>query len=127
MLACYGMTCIHYDAECELDAVIHEKARINRDVAEQQDKLSDISKQYDRLKTLLEQKPQSRTRRENTSTTFATIKNNNSGTRYRRREETQNVLEYIHGGEEGALYGAWDFVAANATKHVMETLIGSYR
>lgn len=47
--------------------------------------------------------------------------------RYRRRHETKNVLEYIHGGEEGALLGAWDFVAANAKKEMMDTLFVKYR
>ena len=37
------------------------------------------------------------------------------------------MLEYIHGGEEGALLGAWDVLAANAKKETMDTLIGKYK
>lgn len=33
----------------------------------------------------------------------------------------------MHGGEEGAVYGAWDFIAANASKEVIDKLISSYR
>ncbi len=79
------------------------------------------------MKTLLDQKGYARTRRENTSTTLETITNTDSSTRYRRRKETKNVLEYIHGGEEGALLGAWDFVAANMKKEMMDNLIGKYK
>ncbi len=79
------------------------------------------------MKTLLDQKGYARTRRENTSTTLETITNTDSSTRYRRRKETKNVLEYIHGGEEGALLGAWDFVAANMKKEMTDNLIGKYK
>ena len=37
------------------------------------------------------------------------------------------MLEYIHGGEEGALLGAWDVLAANAKKETMDTLTGKYK
>ncbi|CAB4019375.1 Hypothetical predicted protein, partial [Paramuricea clavata] len=41
----------------------------------------------------------------------------------KQRGETKNVLEFIHGGENGALLGAWDFVSAEAPKAMMENLI----
>ena len=56
-----------------------------------------------------------------------TISNPNSGVRYRRRGETKNVLEFIDGGENGALLGAWDFVSGEGPKAMMENLIGNYR
>ena len=65
----------------------------------------EISKQYEKLKTLLDQKTQSRTHRLNTSTTLDTINNPNSGVRYRRRGETKNVLEFIHGGQGRSVRG----------------------
>ena len=37
------------------------------------------------------------------------------------------MLEYIHGGDEGALFGAWDFVASFASKEIIDKLISSYK
>ena len=37
------------------------------------------------------------------------------------------MLEYIHGGDEGALFGAWDFVASFASKEIVDKLISSYK
>ena len=31
------------------------------------------------------------------------------------------------GGKEGAIFGAWDFVATNASKENMDLFIGSYK
>lgn len=47
--------------------------------------------------------------------------------RYRRRQETKNAQEYIHGGKEGALLGAWDFLTANVSEKMMNTFIGKYK
>ncbi|XP_078372353.1 uncharacterized protein LOC144656016 [Oculina patagonica] len=63
----------------------------------------------------------------NTATTFEMVNNPHSSTRYRRRQETKNILEFIHGGEEGSIYGAWDYLQSNATKDQMEKFIGSYK
>ena len=37
------------------------------------------------------------------------------------------MREYIHGGDEGALYGAWDFLASFASKEIIDKLISSYK
>ena len=106
---------------------IREREDTVQQVTKQEEILTEISKQYEKLKTLLDRKDQCRTRRANTRTTLETITNGKSATRYRRREETKNVLEFIHGGEDGALFGAWDFLSANAPKETMENLIGKYK
>ena len=110
-----------------MNSSIEEQEKKNAEIAEKEKKLQEVTSQYDKLKTLLDQKGYARTRRENTSTTLETITNADSSTRYRRRKETKNVLEYIHGGEQGALLGAWDFVAANMKKEMMDNLIGKYK
>lgn len=46
-----------------------------------------------------------------------------SSTRYRRKTETKNMLEYIHGGVEGAIYGAWDFLTHAITAERLEQLL----
>ena len=37
------------------------------------------------------------------------------------------MLEFIHGGSEPSLYGAWDFLSANAREEIMSKLMGSYK
>jgi len=37
------------------------------------------------------------------------------------------MLQYIHGGEEGAILGAWDLIGAYATKETMDKLIACYK
>ena len=93
-----------------------DEEKLAQKICVQEQKLDEITVWYEKLKALLQQKQQSRTRRENTCTTLDTITSPNSGTRHCRRDETKNVLEYIHGGENAALLGAWDFVSANAPK-----------
>ena len=51
----------------------------------------------------------------------------NSSTRFQRRDKTKSVLQCVHGGEDGAIFGAWDFLSANATKTTIEGLIGKYK
>ena len=55
------------------------------------------------------------------------VTNVNSSTRYRRRQETKNVLEFIHGGKEGSLYGAWDYVSSTADNQTMDKLISGLK
>ena len=49
-------------------------------------------------------------RRQKTATNFDTINDNKNSTRYKRHNETKDILSYIHGGAEGAIFGAWDFL-----------------
>lgn len=58
---------------------------------------------------------------------MSTITDRSSSVRFRRRKETSNVLEYIHGGSFGAVCGAWDFLAANAPEETMNSLISTYK
>ena len=91
-----------------------------QEVEEQKKLMAEVQKQYEKLRILLEQKGYSKKRRENSATTFEMIDNYNSSTRYRRRWETQNILEFIHGGLDGAVYGAWDFLVANTEKSAFD-------
>ena len=75
----------------------------------------------------MDQKQYARTQRQNKPTTEATINDSGDSTRYKRQKETKNALEYIDGGEKGALYGAWDFLCRFATTELMEKLIIGYR
>ena len=75
----------------------------------------------------MEQKGFARKRRENAPTTETMINSSTSSTRYRRKEETKNILEYIHGGKESSLYGAWDYLKSHASTTLIEKLIVSYK
>ena len=90
-------------------------------------KLSEINREYGKIKLFLDQKGYSRARRMNTPTTFEMISDPKSSTRYRRRQDTTNILEFIHGGEEPSIYGAWDHIASHASKPVVEKLVCRYK
>ena len=55
------------------------------------------------------------------------ITNVNSSTKYRRRQETKNVLEFIHGRKEGSIYGAWGYISSTADNQTMEKLISGLK
>ena len=56
------------------------------------------------------------------------IKNPKSTTRYKRREETEEALRYIHGGLDGAIFDAWDFLVGNISDDtLLDKLISSYK
>ena len=61
------------------------------------------------------------------STFYEMINDYKSSTRYRRREETKSILEFIHGGSEPSLYGAWDFLASSASGEIMTKLMSNYK
>lgn len=96
-------------------------------VQQQEEKVNQLNEQYNKFKSLLDQKGFSVSRRQNTSTTYEMVTNVNSSTRYRRRQETKNVLEFIHGGKEGSLYGAWDYVSSSADNQTMDKLISGLK
>ena len=93
------------------------------EVKEQQDSLEALKKEFSRLKSMLGQTQQARSKRAQNADMIVDIR---SSTRYRRRQQSKDMLEYIHGGEEGAIFGAWDLIAACASKETMDKLIASY-
>ena len=97
------------------------------EVEEQENKLKQLKKQYDQFKVLLGQTQQARSMRMKNPTTYESVCDVKSSTKYRRRQETKDILVYIHGSEEGAVYGAWDIVAAYATSDTINKLFASYK
>ena len=96
-------------------------------VRQQEEKVNQLNEQYNKFKSLLDQKGFSVSRRQNTSTAYEMVTNVNSSTRYRRRQETKKVLEFIHGGKEGSLYGAWDYVSSSADNQTTDKLISGLK
>ena len=109
-----------------LDILERQKEDVEVELKDMEEKLHTVTKEYDKLKVLLEQK-HAKTLRQNTSTSSEMINNPNSSTRYRRRHETKNVLEFIHGGEEGSLHGAWDYLSSAAPQSQMEIFLKGYK
>ncbi|KAK3745923.1 hypothetical protein QZH41_010220 [Actinostola sp. cb2023] len=96
------------------------------------EQLSVITQQYEQVKSMvtllgLDYKQFSKSRRENNSTCKDMINDRNSSTRYRRRKETEKALKFIHGGESGSFYGAWDYIVANAPKELVSELLIGYK
>ena len=48
-------------------------------------------------------------------------------TRYSRYIETKDILEYIHGGGNGAIFGVWEYMSKNASKEQLENLMLDYK
>ena len=48
-------------------------------------------------------------------------------TRYNRYIETRDMLEYIHGGSDGAIFGVWEYMSKNASKEQLENLMLDYK
>ena len=76
---------------------------------------------------MLNQKQFSRTKRELNPTTFENINDSANRTHYNRRIETKNILEYIHGGLSGPLFGVWDFILGYRDETLIEKFIVSYK
>jgi len=114
-------------AEGELERLERSVEEKTLQVQQQEEKVKELNEQYHKFKSLLEQKGFSVSRRQNTTTTYEMVTNVNSSTRYRRRHETKNVLEFIHGGKEGSLHGAWDYVSSTADNQTMDKLISGLK
>ena len=107
--------------------VQEEYNNLNAKKMEVQEEYSELHVQFEKFKFIFGQKRSARTRRENTPTTFENINDNSNSTRYKRQKETKDVLQYIHGGSEGAIYGAWDFLKRHASNELIEKLLLSYK
>ena len=81
------------------------------ELEESEEKLQALKSQYDRFKSILGQTQQARGMGVKNLTTYEMISDTTNSTTYRRRQETKYVLEYIHGNEIVAIYGAWDIIA----------------
>lgn len=90
-------------------------------------KVEQLKQEFEKLKILLQHTNSARSKREKNPTTSFMIYDGSNSTRFQRRKESADILNYIHGGKEAAILGAWDFIESNASKDVMDKLIGSYK
>ena len=104
-----------------------EKKTFELKTKEVKTELDNLRAENDKLKLIFEQRASSRTRRENNPTTFEIITSRSSSMRFERKKESKNVLEYIHGGQFGALLGAWDYLQTNVDRSLMNKLVMGYK
>ena len=99
-----------------------EQAKQNLDVT-----LGKLANASDRLDAAQNEHVKKRTKRLKNPTTFELVHDHKSSTRYRRRCESKDVMEFIHGGQEGAVYGAWDLLLSLGSNKQVEHLITNYK
>lgn len=72
--------------------------------------LEEKQDEYKKLKSVIKQNLGSRTKRRSNPTTLDMVFDSNSSTKYRCRCESKGVMEFSHGGQKGAMFGAWDLL-----------------
>ena len=82
----------------EINSTVEENAMLK-------EKMDKVNKKFDKLHLLIEKKGYGKTKREKTPTSWETINDSSNCTRYSRQAGTKDLLSYIHGGVEAALYG----------------------
>ena len=107
---------------CEQSIILDDVIKDKTDLEEE---LVTLQRQYDKVKFLVGKSNHGKTKRMNNPTTLEVLNNitgTTKSTRYQRRGETKALLQYVHGGESGATYGAWDFLVANYENKKLEEL-----
>ena len=113
--------------EKEIEKAVDDKKRILNESRELQEAFEKLSTEYSETKKIFDQHECDRKRKENSATSFEMITDYNSSTRYRRRKLTEHALKNIHGSHDGAIFGAWDFIASNVSQALLDKFISSYK
>lgn len=113
-------------AALERDSIKTETDILKQRKEKEEQQYKELQEKYDQLKLLLRQPGYSKTRRENNETTLELISSKNT-TKYRRRKETTDLLEFVHGGNSGAVYGAWDYLSKSCDENLLESFFVNYR
>ncbi|XP_047131121.1 uncharacterized protein LOC124810380 [Hydra vulgaris] len=103
---------------------------INASISEQaeiENELKALNAQYEKVKLLIEQKEYAKTKRSNNPTTDFMINDTACSTKYRRRAESLKIMEFIHGGSYGAIYGVWDLLCSITPIKLMEQFFVNYK
>ena len=104
-----------------------KKAELDKECQKLKNAAKRLSEKFNKLNVLIEQKQFAKSKRESNPTTEAMISDVSSSTRYRRRKETKNMLEYIHGGANAALHGAWDFLTSSTSYQQLEKFLVDFK
>ena len=96
-------------------------AEANKSVLD--DAFKKLHEEYKNFKLFIEPKQHSKSQRAKNPTSNETART----TRYNRCIETKDMLEYIHGGSDGAIFGAWEYFSKNASKEQLENHMLEYK
>ena len=103
----------------------NQSRSLDKEISAKTQKLDELNESYERLIYLIERGAVPADVK--TPTTFETITNRNSSVRFARKKDTKSVLRYIHGGIEGAIFGAWDFISTNISDNLLNDLIMQHK
>ena len=112
-----------YAVQQEKDSLIQEIAVVMETKENIKHEFDEIKESFEKFKLLVDRKKYAKTMLEKTPTSWERINKSSNRTRYLRQDETKTLLGYIHGGDEGAIYGAWDFLRRYASTELMEKFI----
>ena len=103
----------------------NQSRSLDKEISAKTQKLDELNESYERLIYLIERGAVPADVK--TPTTFETITNRNSSVRFARKKNTKSVLRCIHGGIEGAIFGAWDFISTNISDNLLNDLIMQHK
>ena len=103
----------------EINSLIATKNELDTEVAK-------LNEEFERVKLILTPTSRGRLLREKNPTSEEMI-GKTCSTRYKRQEETKDLLEYVHGGSDGSIFGAWDYIRRYATEEQLESFVVSFK
>ena len=103
-----------------------EKAALDLENEQMKQELEKFNDAFRTLKLISERKYYAQTQRQKNPTTWELIKSSKS-TKYNRQKESMELLKYIHGGDEAAVFGAWDALCRFASPNQMEEFMLDYK
>ena len=92
-------------------------------INEMSSQINEINEDYQKLKFIINPTSQGKTKRVKNPTTNEMVNDSSCSTRYVRRNETKDVLEYIHGGTDSVVFGSFDFLKKHASPEQMEEFL----
>ena len=96
-------------------------AEANKSVLD--DAFKKVHDEYKDFKLFIEPNEHSKSPRAKTPPSNETART----TRYNRYIEKKDMLKYIHGGSDGAIFGVWEYMSKNASKEQLENLMLDYK
>ena len=103
-----------------------EKAALDLENEQMKQELEKFNDAFRTLKLISKRKYYAQTQRQKNPTTWELIKSSKS-TKYNRQKESMELLKYIRGGDEAAVFGAWDALCRLASPNQMEEFMLDYK
>ena len=114
-------------AAIEIKTLREQKLDFSGQMNEMSSQINEMNEDYQNLKFIIDSTSQGKTKRVKNPTTNEMVNDSSCSTRYVRRNETKDVLEYIHGGADGAVFGSFDFLKNIWRNFFKKTCIKKWR